>query len=196
MADCTATYTVTVANTAVSLTQTGARVLVVDGDMRKPRLHKILDVPNNIGLSDFLAGTTSLDKIVQETRVPNLYCITCGVRPPNPSELLLSLRLQQLLKKFSQSFDFIIIDSPPISSVADGRVIASKCDRTVLVVKAFATSRHQVRRAVDSLEESSADLAGIVLNDLDVRIPNSSYSYTSSYTHHYRHKHEGRIVSP
>jgi capsular exopolysaccharide synthesis family protein len=174
--------TVTVANTAVSLSQTGARVVLIDGDMRKPRLHKVLEIPNTTGLSAYLAGTANTAEIIQQTSVPNLYCITCGDRPPNPSELLSSSRLTELFAELSQKFDYLLIDSPPLSNVSDGRVIASKCDRTVLVVKAFATSRHQVRRAVDSLMETKAELAGLVLNDLDVRIPNSSYSYSSSYS--------------
>ncbi len=177
--------TVTVANTAVSLSQTGARVLVIDADMRKPRLHTVLEIPNATGLSSFLAGTAEASEIIQQTAIPNLYCITCGSRPPNPSELLSSPRLTQLLRDAAQKFDYVLVDSPPLSNVSDGRVIASKCDRTVLVVKALATSRHQVRRAVDSLVETKAELAGIVLNDLDVRIPNSSYSYNSNYPRRY-----------
>lgn len=145
--------------------------------MRKPRVHKILDMPDKIGLSSFLAGQARLEEIIQETKIPNLHCITCGIRPPNPSELLSAARMSELLIELAKSYDYVLVDSPPLSNVADARVVAAKCDRTVVVVKAFATSRHHVRRAIDSLIEAKADLAGVILNDLDVRIPNSSYSY-------------------
>ena len=169
--------TVTAVNAAVSLTQTGARVVLIDADMRKPRLHKILEVPDQTGLSSFLAGQAPLEDILQDTKIPNLHCIACGIRPPNPSELLSAMRMSELLTELAKSYDYVIVDSPPLSNVADGRVVSAKCDRTVMVVKAFSTSRHQVRRAIDSLMEANAELAGVILNDLDVRIPNSSYSY-------------------
>lgn len=103
--------------------------------------------------------------------------IPCGPIPPNPGELIVANRFQQIVEVLRQYFDYIIVDSPPISNVSDARILASMCDSTILVVKALSTSWHQASSAVDYLRQSRARLAGVILNDLDVRAVGSYYSY-------------------
>jgi polysaccharide biosynthesis transport protein len=171
--------TATAVNTAISLAQTGARVVLVDTDMRRPRIHSALKIENDIGLSGFLSGTVGLKDVIKQTKVPNLCAITCGSVPPNPAELMLSRRLSQMTQVLSEYFDFVVFDSPPICNVSDARVIAPTCDTTIFVVKACSTSRHLVKQALVHLLESNAHIAGIVLNQLDKRSQSSHYSYYS-----------------
>jgi len=178
--------TVTAINLAISLTQTGARVVLVDADMRKPRVHTAFELTNSIGLSSVLTGTTALKNAIEESSIPNLFIIPCGPVPPNPGELIVANRFRELMQVLPQYFDYVIVDSPPISNVSDARILASVCDGTILVVKALSTSRHQGHSAVEYLYEAHARLAGVVLNDLDVRAAGSYYSYyysKYSYSH-------------
>jgi len=176
--------TATAVNMAISLSQTGARVVLIDADMRKPRIHAILGIDNTTGLSAVLTGSCALKNVIQETAIPNLFAIPCGVTPPNPSELLLASRFRQMLEVLGQYFDYVVVDSPPINNVSDARILGSMCDRIVVVVKAFATSRHQIRRAVEHLAESRNRIAGLVLNDLDVK-QGSYYSGQYYYSGRY-----------
>jgi capsular exopolysaccharide synthesis family protein len=176
--------TVTAVNLAISLTQTGARVVLVDADMRKPRVHSVFEMKGAVGLSAVLTGTATLKSAIQDCSVPNLFVIPCGPIPPNPQELIVANRFRELTRILPQYFDYIILDSPPISNVSDARILASMCDTTILVIKAVSTTRHQGRSAVDHLRESHAHLAGVVLNDIDMRAAGSYYSY-SKYSYSY-----------
>jgi capsular exopolysaccharide synthesis family protein len=173
--------TTTATNMAVSLTQTQSRVVLIDCDMRKPRVHDLFNLKGKPGLSSFLTGMSPLKEVVHETQIPNLFVIPCGVVPPNPGELIVSNRFRQLLQTLAEYFDYVILDSPPISNVSDARVLAANSERTVLVVKAGSTPRRQVHDAAMHLIEAHAQLAGVVLNDLDFRSRPSYYSYSASY---------------
>jgi capsular exopolysaccharide synthesis family protein len=171
---------------AISLTQTGARVALIDADMRKPRVHSVFGLKNTVGLSSVLTGTAPLKATIQQTAIPNLFVIPCGPIPPNPGELIVANRFRELIEVLPQYFDYVILDSPPISNVSDPRILASMCDATILVVKALSTSRHQGGSAIDHLRESRARIAGVVLNDIDVRAVGSYYSYYySKYSYAY-----------
>lgn len=159
--------TVTAVNTAISLTQTGARVVLIDGDMRKPRVHHILSTDNAIGLSTFLTGGCSLKSVIRETTIPGLFVIPCSAIPPNPAELILTDRFPKMLEVLGGYFDYVVIDSPPLDHVSDARIIATHTDCAILVIKSQSTSRHLARRALEYLEESRTRIAGIVLNDVD-----------------------------
>jgi polysaccharide biosynthesis transport protein len=181
--------TVTAINLAISLTQMGARVVLVDADMRKPRIHSVFNVKADVGLSSLLTGTASLKDAIQESLVPNLFIIPCGLIPPNPVELIASTRFRQFLELLPQYFDYVIVDSPPISSVSDARPLSSMCDATIVVIKAFSTSRHHASSAAEHLRQSHAHIVGVVLNDLDVRTDGSYYSYyNSKYAYSYAPK--------
>lgn len=176
--------TATAINTAISLTQTGARVVLVDADMRRPRIHTALSLDTRTGLSSFLSGGEALRDIIHTCNVPNLFVVPCGVLPPNPAELILSGRFRRLLDVLREYFDYVIIDSPPLNNVSDARILALACDCVVMVVKASSTSRHQVSQALGHLTPQHVRMAGVVLNDLDVRARSyygSRYKYTGTY---------------
>jgi capsular exopolysaccharide synthesis family protein len=167
----------TAMNLAVSLTQSGSRTLLIDADMRKPRIHAALGLGNALGLSSFLTGAANLKDVIHETAIPGLYVIPCGAIPPNPGELILSSRFARMMELAKEYFDYVVLDSPPLSHVSDGRVLANSCEAVLIVIKAASTSRHAVRKATEQLADSRARLAGAVLNDVDVRKRNSDYSY-------------------
>jgi polysaccharide biosynthesis transport protein len=174
--------TVTAINTAISLTQTGKRVVLVDGDMRKPRVHSVFTLGNVPGLSSFLTGSAVLKDVLHESAVPNLFVLPCGIIPPNPGELILSNRFTQLMQVLRQYFDYVVIDSPPVASVSDARVLASSADAAILVVKAFSTSQHLAQRATEFLKQSRIRNIGVILNDLDVHARTNYYSnYSGRY---------------
>jgi exopolysaccharide transport family protein len=175
--------TTTAVNLAISLTQTGSKVVLIDADMRKPRIQNVFSLSSTTGLSGFLAGTVGLKEVIQQTNVAGLMVIPCGVTPPNPGELILSAGFRKMLEALREYFDFVVIDSPPIGNVSDSRILASTADSTILVVKAFSTSRHHAREATAHLINAHARVGGVVLNDVDVRRRSyySGYSYYRTY---------------
>jgi succinoglycan biosynthesis transport protein ExoP len=171
--------TVTATNLAISLTQTGARVVLIDADMRKPRIHSIFALGTTLGLSAVLTGNAKLKEVLHEAPVDNLFVLPCGAIPPNPLELLTSSRFQRMMAALPDFFEYVVIDSPPLSNVSDGRVLAQLVDATILVVKAGSTSRHSIKNALGHLKISRANVVGAILNDVDVRM--SGYEYYSYY---------------
>jgi capsular exopolysaccharide synthesis family protein len=180
--------TVTAINLAVSLTQTGSRVVLVDADMRKPRIHSVFSIGNLPGLTSFLTGSANLKDVIHDVGPANLHLLPCGVVPPNPAELIQSGRFNHLVQVLRQYFDYVVFDSPPLANVSDARILAANAEATLLVVKAFSTSRHMAKRAVEHLQELKARNIAVILNDLDVRI-RGSYSYYSD-RYYYTSKHE------
>ncbi|MFN0112736.1 MAG: GumC family protein [Blastocatellia bacterium] len=175
--------TTIVANTAISLAQTGARVLVLDADMRRPRCHKILSTKNDAGLSTYLSRDVSLDKVTIQHDIPNLFVIPAGPVPPNPSELLSSLKLSQLVNELEARYDHIIIDSPPVIHVTDALIISPHVDGVVIVVKSNHTPREAVQRAKQALADVNAKLFGVVLNCIDLNTESYYYNYKYAYYH-------------
>jgi len=180
--------TVTAINIAVSLTQTGSRVVLVDADMRKPRIHSVFSVGNLPGLTSFLTGSANLKDVIHDVGPANLHLLPCGVIPPNPAELIQSGRFNHLVQVLRQYFDYVVLDSPPLANVSDARILAANAEATLLVVKAFSTSRHVAKRAVDHLQELKARNIAVILNDLDVRM-RGNYSYYSD-RYYYSSKHD------
>lgn len=170
----------TAMNLAIVLTQLGRRVLLVDADLRRARLHKALDVPNDVGLSSFLSGNNSVHELTQDTEIPNLRVITSGPLPPNPSELLGSPRLDALLEHFRDDdhVDHVIFDSPPLLAVTDAMILSSRLDSTVVVVRAGVTRREALTQAVDMLKKARAPVVGSILNAVS---DESGYYYGGSY---------------
>jgi capsular exopolysaccharide synthesis family protein len=153
-------------NLAIVLTQLGRRVLLVDADLRRPRMHKTLQLGNSVGVSSFLSGNATLDELIQESEIPNLRVITSGPIPPNPSELLGSPRLKTLLDRFAveEQFDHIILDSPPVLSVTDAIILATRIDSTIVVVRSGMTSREGLAQSAARLRQSRVNVTGAVLN--------------------------------
>ncbi len=183
--------TTTAINTAIALSQTGARVLIIEADLRKPRIHRIFEQENGMGLSNFLSGNAELDSIVRQTEIPNLFYILSGPLPPNPSELLGSSLFKSMVESLGERFDHIVIDAPPILGFADSTVLSTCVDGTILVVQAGKTPRETLLRAKDILLQVNARILGVVINRVNLR--GSGYDGYGYYYHHYygeKSKHE------
>jgi exopolysaccharide transport family protein len=166
-------------NIAITLSQTGDRVVLLDCDMRNPRLHRILDIKNSAGMSTFLSGNSDLSSLIQQSPIPNLFVVPAGRIPPNPAELVGSPRMKQGLTLLEEHFDHIVIDSPPVLSVADARILGAIADGVVLVIKGGETSKQAVQRTKRLLLEVNAHLIGTLLNSVDVH--SADYYYYSKY---------------
>lgn len=155
---------ITILNLAISFAQAGKRVLLVDADMRRPTLAKLMIEQASPGLSNILAGQCSEQEAVRTSEYPNLDVIFSGEIPPNPSELLGNPRMQRLLDKLSAVYDYILLDTPPVGIVADACVLAGILDGVLLLVRQHRTEKDTVSRSVKQLEMSGAKLLGFVLN--------------------------------
>jgi capsular exopolysaccharide synthesis family protein len=169
----------TAANLAVVMAQTGKRVIAVDADLRRPVLHRVFGVPNNTGITTaLLAGDNmSLEGHLRPTKVENLSLLTSGPIPPNPSEILGSHRMASLIESLTQLADIVIFDSPPVLAVTDAAVLGRQVDGVVLVVDARQTREQVLARAVSELQNTGANLLGVVLNRLDSRAGGYYYYY-------------------
>jgi succinoglycan biosynthesis transport protein ExoP len=165
-------------NLAIVLAQKGSGVLLVDGDMRRPTLHKVLGVSRDIGLSSILNNTsTPEDAIVAAPDFPNLSILPAGLSPSNPVEMLDSERLRELIKQWRNQYDFVIFDSPPALSVTDAVVLSPEVDAVIMVVRSGETTKDAVRRTRDTLYQVNARIMGIVMNAVDLRSPDLYYYY-------------------
>jgi succinoglycan biosynthesis transport protein ExoP len=179
--------TTAASNLAAILAQRDTRVLLIDGDLRRPNVHHRFGMNGKIGLTTVLTGATKLEETVQVVpEVPNLDILPSGPIPPFPAEMLSSDAMAELLKYCGEIYSYIVIDSPPILSVTDGVILARLADAVVLVVRHGKSSKHVVRRARDLLLRSGAPITGIVLNAVDMNSPEyygyygySGYSYSS-----------------
>jgi capsular exopolysaccharide synthesis family protein len=178
--------TATAINLAVVLAQLGARVLLVDTDLRRPRLHKAFGVENRHGVSNCLSGLEDAPaRLTLPTGVEGLRLLPSGPIPPNPSELLNSPTFVQLGRQFiDQGYDHIVFDSPPVLSVSDPVIIANAVESCILVARAGRTARQSIRLAVDRLRQAAESSLGVVLNDLDPGAPGSSHYGYAYYGHH------------
>jgi protein-tyrosine kinase len=144
-------------------------VLVIDADIRRPGIQDFFDVSGSAGLVNCLAGEGEWRSFVQMTGVKGLDCLICGPEPPNPSELLSSERMEGLIKDAMNDYNFVLVDSPPLLNVTDGRIVATVVEGAVLVVKGGATSREHVQRAQGCVADLGARVIGVVLNGVDLR---------------------------
>jgi len=160
---------------AVTLAQAGQRTILIDTDMRRPRLHTVFGMPNDSGISNAIIGDAAVPKVVQHSEVANLDVLTCGPTPPNPAELLHTERFRRVLAECVSSYDWVILDSPPTSAVTDPAVLGNIVDGVLLVVKAGATNRHAALQARRQLEAAKARMLGVVLNEVD--LSNRAYGY-------------------
>lgn len=165
----------TSANVASVYAQEGKRVLLVDGDMRKPTVHHTFGLKNTKGLSNVLTRQVSIEEAIQPSTLDNLSIMTSGPIPPNPAELLASKSMEQLIGELTAQYDFIIFDAPPILSVTDSQILSNRCDGTVLVVKAGEAEKAMVQKAKESLVASQANILGVVLNNFVLAKDNYYY---------------------
>lgn len=168
--------TTTAMNLAATLADSGDRVVIVDGDLRRPEVANRTGKLPAIGFTNYLRGDADMSELVQSTDYPNLDVLTSGELPPNPAELLASERAAQGIRELSRAYDYVIVDSPPVLPVTDAAVTARSVDGVLLVVRAGSTKQPDLIEAVESLRAAKTSILGLVLND--VRASNSGYRYT------------------
>ena len=164
--------TTTTANLAVSIAQADQRVLLIDGDLRKPKIHHYFSIPSAPGLTNYLSASVNsrtaqqadLFGIIHPTEYPNLSVITSGSIPPNPGEILGSEPMTEFLNKVSQKYDYIIIDTPPINVVSDALPVIRESDGVVLVVRSYSSTHPELQKALNSLKFIDAKILGFVVN--------------------------------
>ena len=182
----------TAANIAISYAMLGRKTLLIDADLRKPTQQRLWKVEISSGLCDFLANIGSLE-MAQVESIP-LTVVCTGTIPPNPSELLASDRMKHFINACAQSYDYVIIDTPPINTVADAQIISTFVDGVVVVAKSGETSSDDLCAAIDAVDRAGGNLCGVVLNDLNIRTAKYSYRYKygdrygSEYGYRYSYK--------
>ena len=170
----------TAINIALALAEAEHNVVVVDGDLRRPRLGKYLDLVGSVGFSTVLSGGVPLDDVLQKTKFSNLTALTSGPIPPNPSELLGSMAAKKMFSDLRAKFDYVIVDSSPLLAVTDGAILAADADGTIVAVRAGKTKRDQLAHAIGMLRDVDAKLLGAVFTMLPTR-GSGSYSYNYYY---------------
>ena len=182
--------TISAANLAVIMARTGSRVLLLDCDMRKPRLNTIFGLEREKGVSNILVGDCAISDAVHKTDIENLNMIPCGQIPPNPSELLGSKAMREMLAILSRDYDRVIIDSPPVTAVTDAVVLSKAVDGVVVVLQANKTERMLAKRAIEQMQAVNAHIFGIILNRLDERMT----KYYHLYSYFYRDYSEDKVL--
>lgn len=152
----------TAVNLSLALAEAGSKVLLVEADLRRPKVVNYLAMPDRVGLTNILSGQAEFADVVQETRQEGVSLLACGPLPPNPSELLASETAKRLFASLREQFDYVIIDSPPLLPVTDGALLAREADGALLIVRSHRTTTEQVGQAVDNLRKADAHLLGTV----------------------------------
>lgn len=173
--------TTTAANMAVSFAQQGMRVLIVDCDLRRSRLHKMFAIPREPGLTEFVLGQMDQDAVTRETAVPGLYVLPSGQLPPNPAELLGGNKMRDALAKLSEAFDLVVLDTPPLLAASDAAILATLADGVVMVVRAGVTEIEAGQQAIQQLASVGARVVGAVLNDPDAKVQKYGGYYKYEY---------------
>jgi capsular exopolysaccharide synthesis family protein len=176
------------ANLAVSIAQSGKKVLVVDADFRRPRQHKIFGLTGQVGIAAVMAGEAELEAVLQATAVENLFVLPCGSRPANPAELLTSPRFAELLAALRGRFDFVVVDTPPLLAVSDPSVVAPRVDGVLLTIRVSKNGRPQAERAKEILVGLGAHIVGVVVNGVGRQrdgYEDGQYTYGYGYGYSY-----------
>lgn len=176
--------TLVTANLAAAMAQSGCRTLIIDADMRRPRIHKTLGSGNEAGLANILSGVSAPADVIKRTDIQNLDVITAGPTPPNPSELLGSKFMADILEGLRQRYEHIIIDTPPVTAVTDAAILAQYADGVVVISKAFTTPKEMVRTAIENLQKVNSKIFGVVLNSVNMK-KEGAYYYQYSYYYYY-----------
>jgi len=181
------------ANLALSIAQAGMKCIVLDADFRKPKLHKLFGVSNEVGLASVIASGADLEDCIQQCDAPGLSVLPCGSLPPNPAELLMAPRFREVLDVLREAYDYVLIDSPPLLAVTDPGIIAPRVDAVLLVLRVGQNNRASAKRAKEILASLGAKLLGVVVNGMGGRGKHKAYSYTHyaqgqsyGYTGYYR----------
>jgi succinoglycan biosynthesis transport protein ExoP len=183
--------TTTAISLAVTMAQSGSRTLIVDTDMRRPRLHRAFGVSNDTGLSSAIVGEARLEDAIQATDAQDLDVLVCGPIPPNPAELLHTEAFKDIVAKLNERYDRIIFDSPPVGAVTDPVVLGTHLDGAVVVLKAHRTSKEAGKQTLRALRDANVHILGAVLNDVDLsskRYGGGYYAYYRKYGYYYGEK--------
>jgi len=174
-------------NLAVSLAQSGKRTVLLESDLRRPKVHKLTGVENKVGVVDVLRGTSEIESAVQTTQVPDLFIIPCGSRPKDPAELLARPEYETLLEDLRSRFDYVIVDTPPILAVTDPAGVAARVDGVIVCMRLSRHTRDLGKRTIDSLRDIGATVSGVVINGVEER---DAYGYGnyrySDYRYYYK----------
>lgn len=165
----------TASNIAVSYAMLGKKVILIDADVRKPTQRRLWKIHTKVGLCDFLARICKLE-LAKVKDLP-LWIVCTGTIPPNPSELLSSDRMRRFVEECAKNYDYVIIDTPPINTVADAQIISTYVDGVVLVVKSGSTTTDELHAAIEAVQRAGGNVCGVVLNDMNMKSVKSSYKY-------------------
>jgi len=174
--------TLTAANLAILLANSGEKVLLVDADMRKPRLHTVFNDNNKFGLSDFLMGEKDLESIVKYSGIENLYIVTSGSSTHKPTELISSGNMRAFLKQSTDRFSKVIFDTPPIEIITDAVILSSMVSGTILVVKSSKATELTLFRSKELLQKVNAKMLGMIINNVSFLNSPYPYSYYNIYS--------------
>lgn len=170
-------------NLAITLGQAGHKVLLIDSDLRKPRIHKLLQLPSAPGLTNILVKANSFEETIKTIKDCEIDVITCGPIPPNPTEMLGSKDMQQLLKSVEENYDYIIMDTPPSLFMSDAAVLSKFVDGVVIITQQGSTTFDMVEKVRDNMEKAGANILGCILNDVKLE-KDGMYRYRTKYGHY------------
>ncbi|SHK56867.1 CpsD/CapB family tyrosine-protein kinase [Tepidibacter formicigenes] len=173
--------TTTISNIAVTLADLGKKVIVIDCDLRKPKVHKIFKISNTNGITDILLENTSYKEYVNKDIIENLHVLTAGQTPPNPAEMLSSNKMKDLIETIKKDYDYVLIDTPPVAVVTDAAIISTFTDGVVLVCASGQVEIDLVKRSKENLKKVNANILGVILNKLPLDISKSYYYYSNYY---------------
>ncbi len=182
--------TLTLCNIGITMANAGDRVLLVDGDLRKPRIHKAFDLQNDTGLSDFLSRDIDFNDIVKPTALKNVSVVTCGSHPPNPAELLGAKKMKLFLEKAGEQFDRVLLDTPPVTPFTDAAILSRVCDGFILVIRSGMTRRDIIPRTKQILGDVNAKVIGVVANNVVSHKLGYYYYHYYHYNYYYSQKRE------
>ena len=180
--------TTTCLNIAIAFAQTNAKVLVIDADLRKPRVYRHLGIERKNGLSDVLCGLIDINTAIHHCTEQNIDCIASGQIPPNPAELLSSNEMGRILDVLSQQYDYIFIDTPPVTMVTEAAAMAKFVHGVVVVIRQNYTIHEMVKRAREALKFADAKILGYILNDVNLAAHGYGYGRLYGYRYHYGYK--------
>jgi len=175
-----------------TMAQTGQRVLLIDTDMRKPRLHSLTGGSRTMGLSNLILGDRDYEEVIKSTDVPNLFVLPCGPLPPNPAELLMGPRFAKILADLNGRFDRVILDSPPLQPVTDAVLLSKLTDGVILVVQAGKTLRDDIRRSANKIRGVGSSIFGVIVNAIESSEREGYYSYYGQGSPEDSHPPDGR----
>ena len=175
-------------NIAITMAAAEEKVLLIDADLRNPRLHKVFQNKSSYGLTHVLSEITSPDKAISSTKIPNLHILPCGHIPPNPAELLGSERMRQFLNWTLEHFQRVIIDSPPVMAVADPLILANQVDGVIYTVQAGAHNCKAIGQSLQRIKDAHTKILGVVLNQVHAKKKGYYYYYSPYHAKHQKEK--------